>query len=109
MLPEQGLDCDIHASRLPIYPRVLEMAKMGMIPAGAHKNRDFIGERARVSERVDEMTMDLINDPQTSGGLLIALPPEGLKEFSEVLGEKSEWAQIGSFGENAKPIIRVLQ
>ena len=108
MLPQQGLDCEIHTSRLPIYPRVIEMAEMGMIPAGAHKNRDFIGERVVLSEQVDEITIDLINDPQTSGGLLVALPPEGLKAFSELLDNTNEWAQIGSFGENAEPVIRVL-
>jgi selenide,water dikinase len=107
MLPEQGLDCEIHASRLPTYPHVIEMAEMGMIPAGAHKNRDFIGERMKVSGQVDETTIDLINDPQTSGGLLIALPPQGLKAFSEVLDEKSGWVQIGSFNENAVPVIHV--
>ena len=108
MLPERGLGCEIQASRLPVYPRVIEMAEMGMIPAGAHKNRDFIGERVVLSGRVDEITIDLINDPQTSGGLLIALPPEGLKGFSEMLTEKTGWALIGSFGENAGPVINVL-
>ena len=108
MLPEKGLGCEFQASRLPVYPRVIEMAGMGMIPAGAHKNRDFVGERAVLSEQVDEMTVDLVNDPQTSGGLLIALPPERLKDFSEILAEESGWAQIGSFRENAEPVIHVL-
>jgi selenide,water dikinase len=108
MLPERGLGCEIHASRLPIYPRTMEMAEMGMIPAGAHKNRDFVGKRAVFSEQVDDITADLVNDPQTSGGLLIALPPQGLEIFSGVLDESNGWVEIGSFGENAGPVINVL-
>ena len=49
---------------------------MGIIPAGAYRNRDYVMSRLSVGENVPQARLDLISDPQTSGGLLIALPME---------------------------------
>jgi selenide,water dikinase len=108
MLPESGLACEIHASRLPLYPRVREMAEMGMIPAGSYKNRDFLKERARYMPGVEDVWVDIINDPQTSGGLLIALPPQGAEKFAEQVGEGTTWAPIGRFTASGVPEILIL-
>jgi len=108
MLPEQGLGCEIHASRLPVYPRAEEMAGMGMIPAGAHKNQDFLRQKVEFTPQVDDVARDLMHDPQTSGGLLIALPEKGLEAFAGLLDGESGWAQIGTFREEAEPVIRVM-
>ena len=48
---------------------------MGLVPAGAYRNRNYFG--AKVSaEAVEESRRDMAFDPQTSGGLLISAPPE---------------------------------
>jgi selenide, water dikinase len=108
MLPDQGLGCDIYVSALPLYPRAREMAGLGMIPAGAHKNRDFTKERVFFASPVDEIDIDFLHDPQTSGGLLIALPPGGVEVFSNQFEKEDGWARIGEFRENAGPLIRVF-
>ena len=66
----------IYSRRLPLLPGALELAEMGIIPAGAYRNRDYVMSRLSVGENVPQARLDLISDPQTSGGLLIALPME---------------------------------
>lgn len=63
-------------SRLPVYPHALEMAEMGLIPIGSHRNREFYQARIATGTTIDPVQMDLLCDPQTSGGLLIALTPD---------------------------------
>ena len=107
MLPEEGLACEICASRLPVYAGAREMAEQGMIPGGAHKNRGFLAGRVEISPRVSEVERELLYDPQTSGGLLIALPPRGLEAFAREMGEAGGWTPIGEFARQAEAVIRV--
>ncbi len=72
-------------SRLPVYPRALEMAEMGLVPVGSHRNRAFYQERIAVGAAIDPVLMDLLCDPQTSGGLLIALPVDRVDPLVEGL------------------------
>ena len=53
--------------------RARSPAAMGLIPAGAYTNRDYLGARVRFGDAVPEALRDVCYDPQTSGGLLIAL------------------------------------
>jgi len=59
--------------KVPMLNNVLDFARMGMVPAGAHKNRKFFEELTYIDEAVDRAMVDLMFDPQTSGGLLISL------------------------------------
>lgn len=108
MLPQHGAGCEIAFSRLPVYEHVLEMAGMGMVPAGAYKNRDFLMPRVEIAQGLRDEQRDLLFDPQTSGGLLIALPPHGLQVFTQQMGGEDGWRQIGRFIDDVSPIIRVL-
>ena len=68
-----GVKICLDAKALPLLPEVLDAAAMGLIPAGAYTNRDYLGARVRFGEAVPEALRDVCYDPQTSGGLLIAL------------------------------------
>ncbi|MCP4728340.1 MAG: selenide, water dikinase SelD, partial [bacterium] len=57
-------------------PGAVENASMGMIPEGMYKNRDFIGSLCTIESSVKTELADIAFDPQTSGGLLIALSDE---------------------------------
>ena len=76
MAAGSGVTVRIYSRRLPLLPGALELAEMGIIPAGAYRNRDYVMSRLSVGENVPQARLDLISDPQTSGGLLIALPME---------------------------------
>lgn len=62
------------SAALPILPEALEMATMGLIPAGSHNNRAYL--RDKVDWEARERDDILFYDAQTSGGLLVAIAPE---------------------------------
>ena len=72
----QGSGCSIHlkASQIPFHQEALELADMGFIPAGAYRNRTYAEVGVRETGTVSRAMQDICYDPQTSGGLLIALP-----------------------------------
>lgn len=65
---------------LPVLKGVQAYTEMGLIPAGAYRNREYLEEdvESRISGTWQE---DLIYDPQTSGGLLIAVSEEETPEL----------------------------
>jgi len=77
----------IWASKVPVFPEAMEYARIGLIPAGAYSNRQFFSCRMDVRSSVSAVLGDLFYDPQTSGGLLISLPPREAEELVGVLRE----------------------
>ena len=73
MVVDSGRGVRIAAANVPIYPEALEWAAMGLIPAGAYNNRNFRGAFVDFAPSVPQRLQDLLFDPQTSGGLLIAV------------------------------------
>jgi selenide,water dikinase len=65
----------IEESDLPLMAGALECCRAGMIPGGGKRNREFYAPSVRISDEVADEISELIFDPQTSGGLFIALPP----------------------------------
>ena len=73
MVVDSGHGVRIVAADVPMYPEALEWAAMGLIPAGAYNNRNFRESFVDFSPEVPQRVQDLLFDPQTSGGLLIAV------------------------------------
>jgi selenide,water dikinase len=63
----------LYSQKVPLISGVLDFASMGLVPAGAHKNRAFFNDRTRVDPGMDRALADLMFDPQTSGGLMISV------------------------------------
>ena len=87
MAAGSGVTIRIYSQRLSLLPGALELAEMGIIPAGAYRNLDYVKPRLTVAESVQQARVDLICDPQTSGGLLIALPVEDAGALAAALRE----------------------
>ncbi len=68
---EVGMRVD--SKRVPFFPEAQELADMGMVPGGLHRNRDFRKHMVDISESVQRSFEDVLYDPQTSGGLLISV------------------------------------
>lgn len=66
---------------LPLYPQVREMAACGLIPGGSYKNREFYLPKVVDGDRLGAEALDLLADPQTSGGLLIVLAAEKVESL----------------------------
>ena len=71
----QGSGCTLHlkVDRIPFHPEALEFADMGLVPAGAYRNRDFAEPSTAIRGHVSRAMQDILYDPQTSGGLLMAV------------------------------------
>lgn len=71
------------AGSLPLLPGALTYARAGLIPGGLDRNREFLEAAGylRYADGVDEARRVVMHDPQTSGGLLLALPPEPAAEL----------------------------
>ncbi|KUK31433.1 MAG: Selenide, water dikinase [Thermoanaerobacterales bacterium 50_218] len=76
------VDAEVWVSQVPFLPRVLEFASMGILPGGAYANKEHVTPFVEFAEEIPEAEKDLLYDPQTSGGLLIAVP-EDRKEALE--------------------------
>lgn len=74
MAQGSGVTVHLKAQDVPYHKEAYEMADMGFIPAGAYRNRDFAEADVRVACDVARALQDIFYDPQTSGGLLCAVP-----------------------------------
>jgi selenide,water dikinase len=63
----------IHSAAVPFFPEAKELAEMGMIPGGLHRNREFRLNMVEIAKEVPDYLADILFDPQTSGGLLISV------------------------------------
>ena len=78
----------IYTEKLPLFPGVGNFADMGLIPAGAYANRGHYGRlvsNEAPSEEMQTLANDIIYDPQTSGGLLLAVEWDASTELQERL------------------------
>lgn len=92
------------AGRLPLLPGVQDLAAMGLLPAGAHSNRAYLGDAVSFDPAVPLAVQDLMFDPQTSGGLLIAVDQSRVRALLETLAENEvPAADIGWVDGSRKP------
>lgn len=94
----QGSGCSIHilSRKVPHYSDAAELAAMGIVPEGAYRNRNYAERGVCVTGDVSLAIQDVFYDPQTSGGLLIAVPPECSDAFlSEMKADVPEAEVIG--------------
>jgi selenide,water dikinase len=73
MIQGQEVGLRIYPDRVPLIEEVLNLARMGIVPGGTHRNRDFRKGFIIGAEGIEPSMMDILYDPQTSGGLLIAV------------------------------------
>ncbi len=64
---------EIDSAAVPLFPHAKEYYAKGMVPGGLHRNRDYRKNMVAFDPKVPTHMQDILFDPQTSGGLLIAV------------------------------------
>ena len=105
--PAVTLEIDYRA--VPLLPGALDAAREGMIPGGLKNNREFLGDCVGFAANIPEENRALLYDPQTSGGLLIAITPEAAGvSLASLVHHGIKAARIGRVLPKASPILSVI-
>ncbi len=88
MIGTSAVDVEINAAALPILLGAADYAAMGLNPAGLYRNREYIGDLFSIHAGVKQELEDMVFDPQTSGGLLVALEKNAAGELVKAMEAK---------------------
>lgn len=77
---------------VPIMDGALDLAGMGLVPAGSFANKNFCSSQVAVAHGLDAVRVDLVFDAQTSGGLVLAVPEERVEAVQAFLRERGDMA-----------------
>ena len=83
MAEASGVLLSIENSKLPFLSGARGYAEKGIFPGGAFDNKGYFEKNVQFDGKLDEPAQMLLFDPQTSGGLLLGVPPEKLDEFEK--------------------------
>jgi len=97
MLHLSGMSATISLRAVPLLPDALDYASTGLIPGGLHRNLNFYKGKINNSSRASDPAVELLYDPQTSGGLLIAVKAEKCSDMLAAMKAQglAEAAEIG--------------
>jgi selenide,water dikinase len=79
-----NLSAELEMNAIPIIPEAEFYRQQGCIPGGTHRNFESYGHHIKT---ITEDQKQILCDPQTSGGLLIAVEPEAIEEVQKLLVE----------------------
>jgi selenide,water dikinase len=110
MLRASGCGARIALGRIPVLPEAWELVGQGIAPEGTHNNYRFLREQVSWAPEIGLEGRLVLCDAQTSGGLLMAVPPERLESLLEGLGQVGslESAEIGEVVPGPAGAIEVL-
>ncbi len=91
MAEASGVSLRIQAGRVPIFEGALEYARQGIGTGGEARNRQYFGERMTLEEGISDELASVLFDPQTSGGLMMAVALDRTQELEREFAK----AQIG--------------
>jgi selenide,water dikinase len=108
MIEDTAVGMVINASSVPIFVEARGFAEMGMIPGGLNRNRDYRQPMVEINPKVPGYLVDILFDPQTSGGLLISVPKDKTSVLLKQL-QRAGMADAAIIGEVvAKPKNRIV-
>ena len=119
MAASSGVDVEIVWDDVPLLPGVLECAEAGILPGGIERNRESSASAVTLRKGAVPLMLDVLLDPQTSGGLLIVLPEKkaaalvaklkaaGMEDsavIGRVIGKGEGRIYLSSTGQRATPV-----
>ena len=101
---------ELYPEQIPLIKEAKSYASMGLVPAGAYRNREHT-EAMVDAGTTGEALLDLMYDPQTSGGLLVSVPPQDADVIVAELrarNPETETSVIGTVKARSEKWIRLL-
>lgn len=111
MVAGAGLGAEIWVDSLPVLPGAREALAQGIAPGATRRNLDHYAEHTDWDASLSEAERKLVADPQTSGGLLLAVPPERAEALVAALVEEGApvAAVVGRLMRGARIQVRARQ
>lgn len=88
-----GVALRIDTKAMPLYKGVEELAMAGCTTAGATSNLTYARPQMNIADSISEIVLDIVSDPQTSGGLAICVAPESVLALIELLRANNTMVQ----------------
>jgi selenide,water dikinase len=82
---QSGVEVEVYGEAIPVFDGVLDLIRDGVISGAVERNREYASAFVRRARGVGEDLETLLYDPQTSGGLLIAVPEKDAAELLRFL------------------------
>lgn len=105
----RGAKCTIHIdyAQVPIQSEAKTLLKKGIRPGATARNISFVRDALTYHESITEFDLQLLADPQTSGGLVFSVPKEHAQKLCDALQEERclSWAVIGSVHKGPPSVI----
>ena len=84
----------IDAQQVPLMAKAYDLAAAGIVPGGSKNNLDYTAPHVEYAGDISKVMQSLLNDAQTSGGLLVSLPREAAERFINEMKSRNELAVI---------------
>lgn len=111
MTTASNVQAEIYYHQIPFIEGVFDLALADVIPGGTKNNMDFVNSKVSYGKNISELEKLIINDAQTSGGLLISVPEKYKDEF--IVGCKArglaDTSYIGKITESGKGEIKLVK
>jgi selenide,water dikinase len=85
---------ELRLADIPFLPEAVDLAGLGMLPAGSFANRNFCRKTVSLADGLDPVRCDLVFDAQTSGGLVLAVPQAQVDRARARLEEAGDLAAL---------------
>ena len=107
MAAASQVQVELFAGQVPLMNGVMDAANMGLIPAGAYANRDYLLSMVRAGS-IDSTLFDLLFSPETAGGLLLAVPEKQVDSLQQAMKKAAcpcyEIGRVVGEGQDRPPI-----
>jgi len=106
MCEGSGLSASIHFDQVPVFPQTASYVELGCVPGGTHRNWQSYGKHIKLNTNEHR---EILCDPQTSGGLLIAVDDQQCAEVEQLLNDHDlEAKAIGEMCEREYQMVEVI-